>query len=71
MKTIALTDRIRLAHCDGGDQGGHGMLFLLDRTGNIEQFKEYETRDEFKFHYTNLAVTERTQDELAKALVMA
>ena len=71
MKTISLTDRIKLIHCDGDDAGGHGVLILTDYTGRPTQVLSYETQAEFKLHYHNLSVMETTQDELTKELVMA
>ena len=68
MKTITLSERIRLAHCN---EHGAGVVFLLDYSGEVEKLESYETQAEFKLAYKNLRARETTQDELAKALVMA
>ena len=67
MKAVKLTNRIRYFHCDGGDEGAHGVMVLLGAHGYPTKAVEILDQAAFKFWFRNYRVTEETADELAVA----
>lgn len=71
MKAVSLSPRIRYFHCDGGEEGAHGVLVLLAGSGFPTQAIEIETQDDFKIEFENFRLIEQTQDSLGKIPALA
>tara|TARA_R110001592_G_scaffold101166_1_gene286409 strand:- start:671 stop:904 length:234 start_codon:yes stop_codon:yes gene_type:complete len=67
MKAVSITDRIKYLHCDGGDEGTHGVLVLLGSHGYPLKAADIEDQAGFKFWYNNFVIAEELQGELAEA----
>ena len=60
MKGVKLTERIRYMHCEG-EEGTHGILFLLGIGQWPTKAVEIEDQADFRKFYNNFVSTERAQ----------
>lgn len=51
LRGVKLSDHIRYLHCDGGDEGGHGVLIFTNPNGSVT-ITDVETKDEFRSEFT-------------------
>ena len=47
MRGVKLSEHIRYLHCDGGDEGGHGVL-IFDNPNGTQIVTDVETREELR-----------------------
>ena len=47
MRGVKLSEHIRYLHCDGGDEGGHGVL-IFDNPNGSKVVVDVETQDQLR-----------------------
>lgn len=57
LRGVRLTEHIRYLHCDGGDEGGHGVL-IFESPAGAPTVVDVETRGEFRAELSALMALE-------------
>ena len=65
MKAVSLTARIKYLHCDGGDEGAHGILILEGSRGYPTKAVDINDQADFRFYFKQFVATEEKQREVA------
>ena len=58
MKAVSLSPRIKYFHCDGGDEGPHGVLVLLGASGRPTKASDINDQADFRFWFKNFKIAE-------------
>ena len=67
MKAVSLSPRIKYFHCDGGDEGPHGVLVLLGSNGRPTKASDINDQADFRFWFKNFKIAEDMMAELYPA----
>tara|TARA_R110002012_G_scaffold267443_2_gene451242 strand:- start:1046 stop:1267 length:222 start_codon:yes stop_codon:yes gene_type:complete len=67
MKAVSLSPRIKYFHCDGGDEGPHGVLVLLGSNGRPTKASDISDQADFRFWFKNFKIAEDMMAELYPA----
>jgi hypothetical protein len=57
LRGVKLSEHIRYVHCDGGDDGGHGVLIFENPNGSMT-ITDVETKDEFRSELSSFMALE-------------
>ncbi|MBM4056833.1 MAG: hypothetical protein FJ275_01180 [Planctomycetes bacterium] len=57
MRGVKLSEHIRYIHCDGGDEGGHGVLMFQNPNGSLT-VTDVETEDQLRAELSSFLALE-------------
>lgn len=58
MRGVKLSEHIRYIHCDGGDEGEHGVLIFENPNGSVT-VSDVETRDQLRNELSSFMALEK------------